>query len=156
MTASSVGHAPPTVAPVPSAGQAGAKAEGMPSEVAKQPATEVIPLPTSERMELSPALLAPTVVGATPPVEALPMQAEVSMTVTSEAQPDAAMVVPEDTARPMPLTSQVTAPDVGQTEGDTAEGSPGVVAVVERTSGGSPLALTSGGSHSPTWVEPLL
>ena len=40
--------------------------------------------------------------------------------------------------------------DMGRTEEDTTEGSPGVVAVVERTSGESPLALTSGGSHSPT------
>ena len=34
--------------------------------------------------------------------------------------------------------------------------SPGIVAVVERTSGGSPLALMSGGSHSPVWGESLL
>jgi len=39
---------------------------------------------------------------------------------------------------------------------DMAGGSPGIVAVVERTSGGSPLALTSGGSRSPTWGESLL
>ena len=37
-----------------------------------------------------------------------------------------------------------------------AIGSPGVVAVVERTSGGSPLALMSGGSRSPAWGESLL
>ena len=50
----------------------------------------------------------------------------------------------------------MTTPDVGRTEGNMAIGSPGVVAVVERTSGGSPLALMSRGSHSPTRVESLL
>ena len=48
------------------------------------------------------------------------------------------------------------APDVGQPDGDTAEGSPGIVVVVERTSGGSPLALMLRGSCSPAWVESLL
>ena len=66
------------------------------------------------------------------------------------------MVVPEEAARSVPPSTQVTAPDVGQTEGDTADGSPGVVAVVERTSGESPLALMSGGSHSPMRGESLL
>ena len=41
-------------------------------------------------------------------------------------------------------------------EGDTAEGSPNIVAVAERTSGESSLALTMGGSHSPLCYEPLL
>ena len=52
----------------------------------------------------------------------------------------------------------MTAPDIRWTEGDTTKGSPGVVAVVERTSGGGglPLALTSGGSCSPTQGESLL
>ena len=48
------------------------------------------------------------------------------------------------------------APDVGRTEGDTAEGSPDVVVVAERTGGESSVALTSGGSHSPAWDDPLL
>ena len=56
----------------------------------------------------------------------------------------------------MPLMAQVTVPDMGRREGDTTEGSLGVVVVVERTSGGSPLALALGGSHSPAWGEPLL
>ena len=56
----------------------------------------------------------------------------------------------------MPPVAQVTVPEAGRTEGDTAEGSPDVVVVVERTSGGSPLALTLGGSHLPTWGESLL
>ena len=46
--------------------------------------------------------------------------------------------------------------DMGRTEGDTTEGSLGVVAVVERTSGELPFALVFGGSHSPVWVESLL
>ena len=50
----------------------------------------------------------------------------------------------------------MTAHDVGRMEVDTAVGSPGIVAVVERTSGGSPLALMSGGSRSPIWGESLL
>ena len=52
--------------------------------------------------------------------------------------------------------AEKTALDMSRTEGDTTEGSLGVVAVVERTSRESPLALTSGGSHSPVWGEPLL
>ena len=48
------------------------------------------------------------------------------------------------------------APDVGRTEGDTAEGSPNIMVVAERTGRESSLALTSGGSHSPTRDEPLL
>ena len=37
-----------------------------------------------------------------------------------------------------------------------AKGSPGIVVVLERTSRGSPLALTSGGSRSPMRGESLL
>ena len=37
-----------------------------------------------------------------------------------------------------------------------SDGSPSIVAVVERTSGESPLALMSGGSHSPMRGESLL
>ena len=50
----------------------------------------------------------------------------------------------------------MTALDMGRTEGDTTEGSSGIVVVVERTSRGSPLALASGGSHSPVRGEPQL
>ena len=50
----------------------------------------------------------------------------------------------------------MTTPDVGQTEEDAAEGSSDVVAVAERTSGESSLALMLGGSHSPKQDEPLL
>ena len=48
------------------------------------------------------------------------------------------------------------APNMGQTEGDVVEGSPDIVVGAERTSGESSLVLTLGGSHSPTWGEPLL
>ena len=50
----------------------------------------------------------------------------------------------------------MTVLDVVRTEGDTAEGSPSVVAVVERIGGESPMALTSGGSRSLVWGESLL
>ena len=65
-------EAPLMVAPVPSVGQAGAGAKGMPSEVAEEPAMEVIPLPMMGRMELPTALVAPTAVGVTPLVKAPP------------------------------------------------------------------------------------
>jgi len=84
------------------------------------------------------------------------MQAEVVVTMASQAQPDAAAMVPEEVARSVPPAAQLTTPDEGWMEGGTAEGSVGVMAVVERTSGESPLALTSGGSHSPARGEPLL
>ena len=103
------------VAPVPLVGQADAGAEGAPSEVAEQSATEAIPLPTLERAELLLALVAPSVVGAAPPVEALLMQVEVAMTVTSQVQPDTAVVVFEDAARSTPPATQVTTPDVDRT-----------------------------------------
>ena len=47
-------------------------------------------------------------------------------------------------------------PEASRTEGDMAGGSPGVVVVVERTSGESPSALMSGGSRSPVQGEPPL
>ena len=46
-------------------------------------------------------------------------------------------------------------PNVGWTEGDAAVGSPDVVVVAERTGGELSLALMLGGSHWPTWDEPL-
>ena len=52
--------------------------------------------------------------------------------------------------------TQAMALEAGQMEEDTAEGSPGVVVVVERTSRGLPLALMLRGSCSPAWVESLL
>ena len=66
------------------------------------------------------------------------------------------MVAPEEATRSAPPAAQVTAPDMGRTEEGTVEGSPNIVAVAERTGGESSLALTSGGSHSPTWDEPML
>ena len=46
--------------------------------------------------------------------------------------------------------------EAGQTEEDMAGGSPSIVAVVEWTSKGSPSAVVSGGSRSPTRGELLL
>ena len=96
--------------PVPSVGQMIAEAEGLPSEVTEQPAMEAIPLPTSERTELSLALMVPTAVGVTPLVEAPLTQREVAVTVTSQAQPNIAAVVPEDAARSAPPAAQVVTP----------------------------------------------
>ena len=66
------------------------------------------------------------------------------------------MVVPKEAARSAPPVAQVMTPDVGQMEGDAAEGSPNVAVVAERTGRELSLALTSAGSHLPTWDEPLL
>ena len=57
-------------------------------------------------------------------------------------------------ARSTPLVTQVTAPDMGRTEGDATEGSLDIVALAERTDGESSLALMSGGSHSPRGTSP--
>ena len=85
----------------------------------------------------------------------------------------------------MPSVAQATAPGMGRTMGDAAEGSPGVMVLGEGSvskpltpsvseggvlagtsrqegsaalgaGGESSLALTSVGSGSPTWGEPLL
>lgn len=85
VTTSSTDHAPPMVASVPSVGQVGARADGTPSEVTEQPAMEVILLPTMGQMELSTALVAPTMVGATPLIEAPLMETEVVATMIGEA-----------------------------------------------------------------------
>ena len=66
---------------MPSARQAGTRAEGTPLEVAEQPAREAIPLPSSGQTELPLALMAPIATGMMPPVEAPPMQAEVVVAV---------------------------------------------------------------------------
>lgn len=73
------------MAPVPSVGQVSTEDEGVPSEITEQPTTEAILLPTSKRMELPLTLVAPTAVGVTPSVEAPPTQAEVAVTMTSQA-----------------------------------------------------------------------
>ena len=73
------------VAPVPSAGQADAGAEGATVVVAEQMAAEVIPLPSSERIDMPLVFVAPSMVGVVPQVEASASQAEVAMTVTSLA-----------------------------------------------------------------------
>ena len=70
--------------------------------------------------------------------------------MTSQAQPNAATVVTEEAARSVPLVAQATAPKVGRTEGDAVGGSPGVVAVVERISGGSPMR----GEPPLRWMAP--
>ena len=65
-------------------GQAGARARGELSEVAEQPAMEVIPLPTIGRTELIVALVASTTTGAMPPVEAPLTQVEVAAAVIGD------------------------------------------------------------------------
>ena len=56
----------------------------------------------------------------------------------------------------MPPAAQATAPEAGRTEGDTAEGSSGVVVVVRRTRRESPPAPLLGSSRSPARGEPPL
>ena len=68
---SPVGEAPLTVAPVPSVGQAGARAHGTPLEITKQLVMEVIPLPTMGWTELPAMLVASTVTGVALMVKAL-------------------------------------------------------------------------------------
>ena len=65
-------------------------------------------------------------------------------------------MVSEGAAQSAPSTAQAMEPEVGRTEGDMVGGSSSTVAVVERTSGGSPLALMSGGSRSPARGDPPL
>ena len=76
--------------------------------------------------------------------------------MTSPVGLDVAMVASEGAAQSVPPMAQVAAPEAGQMEEDMAGGSPGVVAVVERISRRSPLALLSGGSRSPARGEPPL
>ena len=75
--ASSTGLAPPVVVPVPLEGQAVSEAEGAPSEVAGQMATEENPLPTSEWAEPTAAPVASTTVGVAQPDEVPPTKVEV-------------------------------------------------------------------------------
>ena len=80
-------------------------------------------------------------------------QVEVTATATSLAGLDVAMVASEGVAQSAPPAAQAAAPEAGRMEEDTAGGSPGVMAVVERTSRRSPSALLSGGSRSPARGE---
>ncbi|XP_066341641.1 uncharacterized protein [Miscanthus floridulus] len=73
---------------------------------------------------------------------------EVTVTTTSPTGSDVAMVASEGAAQSAPPAAQAAAPKAGRMEEDMAEGSPGVVAVVERTRRMSPPALLSGGSSS--------
>ena len=110
----------------------------MPSEVAKEPVMEAVSLPTTGRSELPIVLVVPTPAGVTQPDEAPLRQAEVVAAMTGGPWPDATVAAPEVAARPAPLAAQMIALDMGWTEGDTTEGFPGIVVVVERTSGGHP------------------
>ena len=62
-------------------------------------AAEVIPPPTSERLEAPLALVAPSVVGLVPQAEALSSQAVVAATMTSQVPLDATTVVSEGAAQ---------------------------------------------------------
>ena len=85
IAALSAGQMPPVVAPVPLASQADTGAKGAPSEVTEQPASEVILLSMLKRAELLLMLVASSVVGIAPPVEAPLTQMKVAVTVTSQA-----------------------------------------------------------------------
>ena len=82
--ASSADQALPALALVPSVGQADTGANRAPLGVAEQTTAEVTPPPVSERKEPPLTLVAPSVVGAAPQVEAPASQAEVVVTVTSQ------------------------------------------------------------------------
>lgn len=84
VTALPASNASPIVAHMPSTGQVGAGARRMPSKVTEQLATEVIPPPTMGQMELPATLVAPTMAGATLPVEVSLMQAEVAAAMIGE------------------------------------------------------------------------
>ena len=60
-------------------------------------------------------------------------------TATSLAQLGAASVVSEGAAQSMPPAAQAAAPEAGRANEDTAGGSSGIMVVVERISGGSPM-----------------
>ena len=62
----------------------------------------------------------------------------------------------EGAAQSAPPAVLDTALREGRTEEDTARGSSGILAVVERTHRRSPPALLSGGTHSPARGEPSL
>ena len=78
------------------------------------------------------------------------------MTATSPVGSDTTMVAFEGVAQSAPPAAQATAPEAGQMEEDMAGGSPGIVAVVERTRRRSSPALLLGGSRSPAQGEPSL
>ena len=82
VTASLAGQASSMVAPMPSMGQADVGAQRTPSEVAKEPVRDAVPLPMMGRTELPTTLVAPTPAGMTQPNEAPPMQAEVVVAMT--------------------------------------------------------------------------
>ena len=84
------------------------------------------------------------------------VQAEVTVTTTSPTPLDVATVASEGAAQSAPPAAQATVPEVGQMEEDTTGGSPGIVAVVERSSRGSHSALLSGGILSPARGKPSL
>ena len=86
----------------------------------------------------------------------LEAQTEVAATATSPAGSNATMVASEGVAQSAPPVAQAAAPEAGRMEEDMAGGSPGIVAVVERTRRRSSLVLLSGGSSSPTRGEPPL
>ena len=83
---------------MPSVGQAGAGAKEAPSGVTEQTMAVETPPPMLEWMELPHVLVAPSIVGAAPQVKAPSSWVEMAMTVTSQAQLDAAVVVPEEEA----------------------------------------------------------
>ena len=78
------------------------------------------------------------------------------MTATSPAGSDTALVASEGVAQSTPPVVQAAVPGAGQMEEDMARGSPGVMAVVERTRRRSSPVLLSRGIRSPTRGEPSL
>ena len=81
---------------------------------------------------------------------------EVIVIATSSAGSDTTMVASEGVAQSAPPAVQAAAPGAGRMEEDTARGTAGVVAVVERTNRGLPSGLVPGHSRSPARGEPPL
>ena len=76
--------------------------------------------------------------------------------MTSSVGSDAAMVASKGVTQSVPPATQATVLEVGRMEEDMTGGSPGIMAVVERTHRWSPPALLTRGSRSPVRGEPPL
>ena len=74
---------------------------------------------------------------------------EVAAVATSPVGSDTAMMASEGAAQSTPPVVQAAVPGAGRMDEDTTEGSPGVLAVMERTRRRSPPALLSGGQPFP-------
>ncbi|XP_066373539.1 predicted GPI-anchored protein 58 [Miscanthus floridulus] len=131
--------------------------------VSEGAAESTLPEAQAEVTATSPVPLDVATVASEEAVQSAPPAAlaAVTATATSPAPQDVATVASEGAAQSAPPAAQAAAPEAGRSGEDTAVGSPGIVVVVEKASGGSPSALVSGGSCSPArgesplhWMDP--